>query len=468
MNACLLRITFLFLIVLATGLQTTVQCVDDGADWPHWLGPNRDGTSPERGLLRAWPAEGPKVLWRTKIAQGWSVPSVMGDEVYVSFTDFSKHHPEHKTTEGIVCLDAATGAERWNHTYLTLPYYSRGVNWPEGGVRSTPAVTDKAVYFMGAIGHLVCLDRRSHQVAWESDLDQVWFPGPYPEWKGACFSPVVENGKLILPLLLRAGYFRPARADTACVALDALTGKMLWNAGMTDKPEPGKVLPAFATPQIATIGNEKCVVRHEMNRLTIFKLSDGKVLMDYEHPEDLPNDNRQMTMGTPIATNGGFFVVPGAGYLRQLGFNASSQMKVDWTTNDSANPIMGFALCHTFVPCNGCLFGFSGSTDPNNLPNSAMTLYCIDAKSGKVLWTEKGFKLGTSLIAGDGLLFIRSAQSLLLVDASPKGYALKGKIEKLHDVASIGGKDGGWVMPVLSRGKLYLRTPSELICFKVK
>ena len=32
------------------------------ADWPAYLGPRRDGTSVEKGLLRTWPKEGPKVL----------------------------------------------------------------------------------------------------------------------------------------------------------------------------------------------------------------------------------------------------------------------------------------------------------------------------------------------------------------------------------------------------------------------
>src|SRR6185436_540623 len=141
---------------------------------------------------------------------------------------------------GIVCLDAATGAERWSHYYLTPPYYSRGIGWPAGGVRATPTVTDKGVYHMGATGHMLCLDRRSHQVVWESDIDAAWFPVPYQEWKGASFSPVVEAGKLILPLMLRGGFFRPTRADTACVALDAATGKVLWNSGASDKPDPGK------------------------------------------------------------------------------------------------------------------------------------------------------------------------------------------------------------------------------------
>jgi outer membrane protein assembly factor BamB len=33
-------------------------------DWPQWRGPNRDGVSAERGLLKAWPAGGPPLAWK--------------------------------------------------------------------------------------------------------------------------------------------------------------------------------------------------------------------------------------------------------------------------------------------------------------------------------------------------------------------------------------------------------------------
>jgi outer membrane protein assembly factor BamB len=47
------------------------------ADWPQWRGANRDGISSEKGLLKEWPAEGPKLLWKvTDIGSGYSTPSV--------------------------------------------------------------------------------------------------------------------------------------------------------------------------------------------------------------------------------------------------------------------------------------------------------------------------------------------------------------------------------------------------------
>jgi hypothetical protein len=34
------------------------------SDWPQWRGPERNGISQERDLLKQWPKEGPKLLWQ--------------------------------------------------------------------------------------------------------------------------------------------------------------------------------------------------------------------------------------------------------------------------------------------------------------------------------------------------------------------------------------------------------------------
>ena len=58
--------------------------IGHAADWPQWLGPNRNGSSPEKGLLTTWPKDGPKVRWRTPIGAGYSGPAVAAGRVYVT------------------------------------------------------------------------------------------------------------------------------------------------------------------------------------------------------------------------------------------------------------------------------------------------------------------------------------------------------------------------------------------------
>src|SRR6186997_2100278 len=91
-------------------------------DWPQWLGPKRDGVWRETGLLEKLPAGGPKVLWRTPLAAGYSGPAVVGDRVYVMDRERSKGKdgkPLRPTRDGIpgnervLCLDATSGKILW-------------------------------------------------------------------------------------------------------------------------------------------------------------------------------------------------------------------------------------------------------------------------------------------------------------------------------------------------------------------
>ena len=59
------------------------------ADWPQFRGPDRDGTSRETGLLRAWPEGGPELLWETSMGQGYSAAAIHSGKVYVNDYDES-------------------------------------------------------------------------------------------------------------------------------------------------------------------------------------------------------------------------------------------------------------------------------------------------------------------------------------------------------------------------------------------
>ena len=70
------------LFVDLTMISLSVACAF-AADWPGYLGPKRDSTSTEKGLLRNWPKEGPKVLWTAPVGIGYGGPAVSGGKVYL-------------------------------------------------------------------------------------------------------------------------------------------------------------------------------------------------------------------------------------------------------------------------------------------------------------------------------------------------------------------------------------------------
>ena len=118
---------------------------------------------------------------------------------------------------------------------------------------------------------------------------------------------------------------------------------------------------------------------------------------------------------------------------------------------------------------NGFLYGFTGQQpgDSDVIASGAhLALTCIELETGKLRWKEPGFRSGTSLLLADGLLFARCYQTLRLVEATPEGYRLRGEVHT-HDVWKPTYNLTDIVGPALAHGRLYVRTPEELLCYDV-
>src|SRR5678815_3261203 len=75
--------------------------LEHAADWPCFQGPLCNGASPETGLLREWPKDGPPAMWRAKIGQGWGQPAIVGDSIYICWSA-----DVHGTGEVVACFDS--------------------------------------------------------------------------------------------------------------------------------------------------------------------------------------------------------------------------------------------------------------------------------------------------------------------------------------------------------------------------
>ena len=112
-------------------------------DWPQFLGPRRDGASNEKGLLDAFPKDGPKVVWQRDVGEGYSGPIVSGDRLIL----FHRVGAE----EVVECLHAVTGKLMWKFPYPTRYQDALGKG---NGPRSTPLIAGDKVIALGAEGTL--------------------------------------------------------------------------------------------------------------------------------------------------------------------------------------------------------------------------------------------------------------------------------------------------------------------------
>src|SRR5436309_10408746 len=102
------------------------------ADWPQWRGPQRDGISREKGLLKDWPKEGPRMLWQVKaIGSGYSTPAVVGDRLYLLANDGLEN-------EFVQALAAKDGTRIWSTRLGKVGEPDQKPNY--AAARSTPTI----------------------------------------------------------------------------------------------------------------------------------------------------------------------------------------------------------------------------------------------------------------------------------------------------------------------------------------
>ena len=382
------------------------------ADWPQYRGPRRDGLSAETGLLAAWPAGGPKVLWRASLGNGYSGLAVAGGRV---FTLFGNGRDEYA-----VAFDAASGKELWRARTDADRRDGQG-----SGPRSTPTVDGARVYALSALGKLHALDAASGARRWSVDL-AAEYGARVPAW-GVSTSPLVE-GEL---LLVDAG----GRAGHSLLALEKESGKLAW-ASETDQA-------GYSAPLAVTVDGVRQVLFFTGTSLVSVSPADGKAFwrVPWETGYDV---NAAMPVFVPpdrVFISSGYD--KGAQVLRIRRQGGGAAVEPVWRSRVMKNHF------NSSVLVDGFLYGFDDGT-----------FKCIEAASGEERWAQRGFAKG-SLLAAGGHLWVLSERGLLaLVEATPEAYREKAR-HQLFEAKT-------WTMPSLSDGRLFVRSEKELVALDVE
>jgi len=136
--------------------------VVDAADWPQWRGPQRHGVSQETGLLKQWPADGPKLLWQVNdIGDGYATVAVVGTRLYTLAN-------RGLDNEFVAALSAENGKVVWTTRLGNVGNPDQTPSYPKA--RSTPTVDGPLLYALSSDGDLACLDTASGTVRWQKSL----------------------------------------------------------------------------------------------------------------------------------------------------------------------------------------------------------------------------------------------------------------------------------------------------------
>jgi outer membrane protein assembly factor BamB len=418
MPRCFSRLLGVLVAPLAVLTAFAADAPQQGSfDWPQWQGRDRTAVSKEKGLLKEWPKEGPKLLWSVKtLGGGYSTPSVAAGRVFGMGA--------RDGDEGVWALGESDGKELW---WTRIAPKARA-GYAEGP-RCTPTVDGTLLYALGMDGHLVCLEAATGKLVWKRNLVKD-FKGRVGGWKYS-ESPVVDGDRLLVT---------PGGKENTIVALNKKTGELIWGSKI-----PGNTEAAYSSIVVAEVQGQKQYIQFLSGHVVGIAARDGKYLWTYG-ADRFPG----IVCSTPICHDSQVYAAAaygkGGGAVKLTGPSGEIKAEEVYFNKKYQNHHGGLVLI------DGYLYG-EGSGN----------LVCIEFKTGKEMWRAKQAGKG-SIAAADGKLYYRNEGGpIYLYDADPAKAVQRGSFKQPER-----SRHSAWPHPVIANGRLYIRDQDLLLVYDVK
>lgn len=397
------------------------------ADWPQWRGPHRDGISQEKGLLKEWPKEGPKVAWQIDdLGDGYSTPSVARGRLFLLAN-------KGLDDEFVKCLGAKDGKEIWSHRIGKVGNPDQKPSYP--AARSTPTVDGDVLFALGSDGDLACLETATGKPRWQKNIREE-FSGKPGIWAYS-ESPLVDDDVLVCT---------PGGAEATMAAFDKRTGDVIWKAALADADEA-----AYASPIVVENGGVKQYVQLLQKGLVGIDAKTGALLWRYAKPVSPFNAN----IPTPVESEG-YIYVASAG-------KGGGAVKLKKTDEGTFDPVEVYFANKLPTAIGGAVKvgSFLYST-------TAQAMLCVEFETGEVKWQERALG-AASLCYADGRLYLHGENGeVALVEPSPESYLEKGRFTPPGAPSEPKGMGKPWAYPVVADGRLYIRDRDTLWAFDIK
>lgn len=396
--------------------------------WPQWRGPDRDGISPETGLLDQWPSGGPPLAWQAEgLGEGYSSVALAGGRIYTMGSRGGKIW--------LFALEESTGEKVWE----------TAIAENQQAPNCTPTLDEDAVYAVTFAGDLVCCDLESGAIRWRTSFPAD-FGGQMMSGWGYSESPLIDGDRLICT---------PGAPDAMLAALDKKTGEVIWRTAMpANSGNQGQDGAAYSSVVISQGGGLKQYVQLVGRGAIGVDARNGRFLWGYNRIA-----NGTANCPTPVVHRNFVFVSSGYGdggsallELRRSGRSGITAREVYYNrANEVQNHHGGMIRIGDYL--------YMGHGHNNGFP------LCLHLPSGREMWRPgRGPGSGSAAIsAADGHLYFRYQDgTMALIEANPREYRLKGEFR----LASRLGES--WPHPALANGRMYLRDQNVLMCYDLR
>jgi outer membrane protein assembly factor BamB len=348
-------------------------------DWSQWRGPNRDGVIPFNEP-KTWP-EKLVTKWKVPVGEGYASPLYSGGQIL----EFTRQGDD----EVAMSVDPDNGKILWHQSYPAAFQPVDSAARHGKGPKSTPLIYDGKLYTFGISGILSAFDAKTGKVEWRKDYSKD-FKGTWPMF-GTSMSPVAADGLVVVLI--------GTNDDGAIAAYDAKSGaqKWIWKGDG----------PAYGSPMIVDIAGVKQVVTLTQKFAVGLSLASGDLLWRINFP-----GRSGMNIPTPLPFGQRLILAgdPGTMLLQVNQSNNSWTAEKAWQISELT---MRFS---SPVKKDNLIFGFSNR-------NSGI-FFCVDADSGKTLWTSNPRQGDNAviMIAGDLLFLLKDSAELIVARATGTGF----------------------------------------------
>lgn len=428
-------------VTLTIIFSSLLFCSAEAQEISEWREENRTGVSAETGLLKSWPAEGPKLLWENlELTEGFSSVSFGKNSIYITGLKDDEDILYSLDMNGKLLWQTTMGRS-WNESY------------PES--RATPTVEGNMVYTTSGFGDLACIDGTTGTILWSYKASEI-NKGTYGRW-GIAESLLIDGDKL---------YFSPGGSETMTIALKKATGELLWkSASLNDKP-------GYLSPILVDYAGKKMIINVSLGHVFAVDASNGDILWQVAHEQKQQSGRPSQAQGsatgqtppvrrpafdpikcvTPLFHNGNVYVTGGynaGGMMIHIADNGKSADTL-WTDNVLDVHHGGVVLI------DGYIYG------SNWINNGDGNWCCIDWNTGKKMY-EEHWQCKGSVIAGEGMLYVYDEKygNVGLVKATPEKFDLVSSFKISN------GTGPYWAHPVIHNRILYIRHGKTLMAYNI-
>ena len=403
---------------LIFSLAITFLTKDCFANWPQFLGPQRNGTAQNENVPLEFTNGEPKIDWEHSIGNGFSGPVVSNGHVII----FHRKGDQSVTDS----LNIEDGKIVWTHQYETDYVDDFGF---DNGPRAVPLINDKRIFIFGAEGMIHCLQAKSGKEIWKRNLRKEL--GSSKGFFGRTSSPIIIGSTLII----QAG-----GKGCGIIGLDPATGTLKWKA--TDH-EAG-----YASPIASKIKNQEVAILFTRTGFLCIEATSGKILIEKPHRAKM---HASVNAASPV------LIKPDQIFLSACYGVGASVWKIDpqnkkinklWELNNRLDSHYA-----TPVRFNDHLIGYHGRQE------TGTEIRCIESSTGKIKWSSNRIPAGSITLANKTLIILTERGEMILAPANEEDFkpSARGQILGAETRA----------MPALSNGRFFARDKKKLVCIKL-